>query len=170
MYLPYLIGERTPHIDPDARGVFFGLSAIHEKRDLIRAIMEGVAFSLLDALNLIKTTSVGIDEMFLCGGGGTSPLWRKIICDIFDCPVKTIISKEGSAIGVALLSAVVSGIYKSVQEAAAIAIKTDTVCYPKIKNTKEHMMKYYKIYRNLYPTLKEVFKKLSKISGATHTF
>ena len=163
IYLPYLMGERTPHLDPDARGVFFGLSAIHKKRDLIRAVMEGVAFSLLDALNVIKETGINIDRMSLCGGGGTSPMWRQIICDVFNCPVNTIASGEGPALGAALLSAVGSGIYKNVQEAVDATIKYDSMYYPSKEAINEYL-KYYKVYQGLYPALKDSYKALSKLS------
>ena len=82
IYLPYLMGERTPHLNPDCRGMFFGLSAIHTKRDMIRAVMEGVSYSLRDCWEILKEMGVDIDDMTACGGGGSSPLWRGMLADI----------------------------------------------------------------------------------------
>ena len=95
LYLPYLMGERTPHLDPDCRGMFFGLSAIHTKRDMIRAVMEGVSYSLRDCLEILKEMGVDVSDMAACGGGGSSPLWRSMLADIYNCPIKTASSKEG---------------------------------------------------------------------------
>ena len=82
MYLPYLMGERTPHLNPEARGVFFGLSAIHTKENMMRAVMEGVAYSLSDCYDILKGMGVNVSEMMACGGGRKSPVWRQclLIC------------------------------------------------------------------------------------------
>jgi xylulokinase len=119
IYLPYLMGERTPHLDPDCRGVFFGLSAMHTRGHLIRAVMEGVSFSLLDCALILHEMGAGITEMMACGGGGGSPLWCKMLSDMFGCEVSTLSSKEGPALGVALLAGVGTGVYSSVQDAPA---------------------------------------------------
>ena len=87
LYLPYLMGERTPHLDPDARGVFFGLSAIHTRKDMLRAVMEGVAYSLNDCLSVFHEMGITINDMMACGGGGTSPLWRQMLADLYACDV-----------------------------------------------------------------------------------
>ena len=81
LYLPYLMGERTPHLDPDARGVFFGLSAMHQKKDLLRAVMEGVSYSLRDCVEVFKQMDINVSDMMACGGGGSSPLWRQMLAD-----------------------------------------------------------------------------------------
>ena len=106
LYLPYLMGERTPHLDPNARGVFFGLSAMHTKKEMLRAVMEGVSYSLRDCVEVFKQMSISVSDMMACGGGGTSPLWRQMLADLYACPVKTAASKEGPALGVALLASV----------------------------------------------------------------
>jgi xylulokinase len=80
LYLPYLMGERTPHLDPDARGVFFGLSAMHTKRDMLRAVMEGVSYSLRDCVEVFREMDINVSDMMACGGGGSSPLWRSMLC------------------------------------------------------------------------------------------
>ncbi len=120
LYLPYLMGERTPHLDPDCRGVFFGLSAIHTKYDMLRAVMEGVTFSQRDSVEVLREMGVELHEMLACGGGGSSPLWRQMLADTFDCEVKTVVCKEGPALGVAILAGVGAGVYKSVKRAAVM--------------------------------------------------
>jgi xylulokinase len=162
LYLPYLMGERTPHLDPDARGVFFGISAIHTKKDMLRAVLEGVSYSLKDCLEIFGEMGVSIHDMMAAGGGGASPLWRQMLADLYDCPVKTIASKEGPALGVALLAGVGAGIYKSVAEACDIAIKPDIIQQPVKENT-ESYQKYYRVYKNIYPALKQNFSELQQM-------
>lgn len=161
IYLPYLMGERTPHVDPNCRGVFFGLSAIHRKADMLRAVMEGVAYSLKNCNDILKEMGTTVDEMMACGGGGTSPLWRQMLADLYECEVKTVASKEGPALGVAILAAVGAGLYKSVEEACDAAVKTDKTCAPIAENSREYK-KFYDIYNSLYNDLKDDFKALAK--------
>ena len=125
VYLPYIMGERTPHLDPDCRGVFFGLSAIHTKYDMLRSVMEGVTFSQRDSVEILREMGLTINEMMACGGGGSSPLWRQMLADTFNCDVKTVKSKEGPALGVALLAGVGAGIYESVEKACEAVIETN---------------------------------------------
>lgn len=162
LYLPYLMGERTPHLDPDARGVLFGLSAIHTKKDMLRAIMEGVAYSLRDCFEICREMGISIKDMMACGGGGTSPLWRQMLADLYQCPVKTSASKEGPALGAAILAAVGSGMYSSVPEACKVIIKTDKTQQPIQKNIPVYD-KYYRLYTEIYPAIKEKFKTLSAL-------
>ena len=112
IYLPYLMGERTPHLNPDCRGVFFGLSAIHTKADMLRAVMEGVSYSLLDCLDVLREMHVDVSEMMACGGGGKSRIWRQMLADMYGCEVKTIKAQEGPALGVAILAGVGAAIYQ----------------------------------------------------------
>lgn len=160
LYLPYLMGERTPHLDPDARGVFFGLSAMHTKKEMLRAVLEGVSYSLRDCVEVFREMNINVSDMQACGGGGTSPLWRSMLADLYNCPVKTVASKEGPALGVALLASVGAGIYSSVPEACKAVVKTDKVQDPIPENVPEYE-KYYRLYREIYPALKESFAKLS---------
>lgn len=162
IYLPYLMGERTPHLDPNCRGVFFGLSAIHTKKDMIRAILEGVSYSLTDCNDILVEMGIKVDEMMACGGGGTSKLWRQMLADMYECEVKTVASKEGPALGVAILAGVGAGIYNSVPEACAKLIKSDKTCAP-IPQNSESYKKYHKIYKNLYGCLKGEYKNLNEI-------
>ncbi len=162
LYLPYLMGERTPHLDPDARGVFFGLSAMHTKKHMLRAVMEGVSYSLRDCVEVFKEMNISVSDMMACGGGGSSPLWRSMLADLYNCPVKTVASKEGPALGVALLASVGAGIYSSVPEACKAVIKTDKVQNPNPANISDYE-KYYKLYTQIYPAIKEQYKALAKL-------
>ncbi|NLZ46096.1 MAG: xylulokinase [Clostridiales bacterium] len=162
LYLPYLMGERTPHLDPDARGVFFGLSAMHSKKDMLRAVLEGVSYSLRDCVEVFKEMNISVSDMMACGGGGTSPLWRSMLADLYNCPVKTVASKEGPALGVALLASVGAGIYSSVPEACGAVIKTDKTQEPIAENVPEYE-KFYNLYTEIYPALKAQFKKLAQL-------
>ena len=162
LYLPYLMGERTPHLDPNCRGAFIGLSAMHTRQHMLRAVMEGVVYSQRDSVEVLRGMGVKINDMLACGGGGTSPLWRQMLADVYGCPVKTVVSKEGPALGVAILASVGTGIYKSVQEACKDVIKTNPAQNPIAANSAEYE-KFYKMYTELYPALKDSYAKLAKI-------
>jgi len=161
LFLPYMMGERTPHLDPDCRGVFFGLSAMHQKRDMIRAVLEGVSFSLRDCLEVISGMDTPIDVMRACGGGA-GPLWRKMLADVYNCEVTTIASKEGPALGVALLAGAGTGVYRSVEEACSIAVLTKDTASPDAQSHHDYES-YYQLYRSIYPSLKEHYKTLAKL-------
>ena len=162
LYLPYLMGERTPHLDPQVRGAFVGLSAVHGKKEMLRAVMEGVAFSLNDCKNIIQEMGIPVDDMMACGGGGTSPLWRQMLADLYRCPVKTVASKEGPALGVAILAMVGTGAYPSVAEACRAIIHTDKTQQP-IPENSDRYAPFYDLYTNLYPAMKDSFKELHEI-------
>lgn len=156
IYLPYLMGERTPHLDPYARGVFFGLSAKHTKAHMIRAVMEGVVFSLKDCLEIIKEMGVSITQVRASGGGGKSPLWRQMQADVFGCDVVTTNSSEGPALGAAILAGVGAGVYDSVQEACDLIIKPARAQ----KANSGIYDKAYLKYKKLYVRLKELFREV----------
>lgn len=162
IYLPYLMGERTPHLDPNAKGVFFGLSAKHEKPEMIRAVMEGVVYSLKDCLEIIREMGVDVTEVRASGGGGKSKLWRQMQADVFGTDITTINSSEGPALGVALLAGVGTGIYSSVEEACDQVIKVKTLQKVDITLNAKYS-KFYNIYRRLYVSLKEDFAALAGI-------
>ena len=162
LYLPYLMGERTPHLDPNARGVFFGLSAMHTKKEMLRAVMEGVSYSLRDCVEVFRDMDINVSDMMACGGGGSSPLWRSMLADLYNCPVKTAASKEGPALGVALLALTGAGVYSSVPEACKAVVKTDKIQQPDAAKVPEYE-KYYQLYREIYPALKASFAKLSAL-------
>jgi len=162
IYLPYLMGERSPILDPNARGVFFGLSAIHTKYEMLRAVMEGVVFSQRQCLDVLRGMGVQFSEIYATGGGGTSPLWRQMIADVFDLPVVTIQNREGPALGAAILAGVGTGLYPSVQEACKKIIKLNEPQLPIAENSKKYAP-YYELFCDLYPGMKEGFKTLSSL-------
>jgi xylulokinase len=162
IYLPYIMGERTPHLDPNARGVFFGLSAKHEKQDMLRAVMEGVVYSLKDCLDIITGMGADINEVRASGGGGRSRLWRQMQADAFGREITTINSSEGPALGVAILAGVGVGIYDNVEQACDTIIKVKTR-QPADMSKNLAYSKYYRIYGNLYKSLKQDFADLSAV-------
>ncbi|NOZ57133.1 MAG: xylulokinase, partial [Calditrichaeota bacterium] len=163
VFLPYLAGERTPYPDPNARGVFVGLSLRHGKGHLVRAVLEGVAFGLRDSLEIMRDLGVPIQQIRASGGGARSPLWRQILANVFGLPVVTTNAEEGPAYGVALLAAVGTGAFPSVPEACRTAIKVVSQTDPDPAATAVYE-EYYGVYRGLYPTLKGVFSKLGELS------
>lgn len=163
LYLPYLMGERTPHLDPDCRGVFFGLSAMHTKAHFIRSVLEGVTYSLYDCLLVLKEMNISPETMLLCGGGAKSKLWKSMICDTFGLPVTTSMSAEAPALGVAILAAVGAGIYPTVPKACKVmtAVNPDLLVPDNCK-TKVYR-DYYAVYSSVYKSLKSVYKDLAEI-------
>ena len=162
LYLPYLMGERTPHLDPDCRGAFIGLSAMHTKYDMLRAVMEGVTYSQRDSVEVLKTMGVSIDGMLACGGGGSSKLWRQMLADTYNCAVRTVVSKEGPALGVAILAGVGAGLYPSVQEGCRRVIRLNAPQEPIEENVPKYEA-FYRMYTKLYPALKDCYKELAAL-------
>lgn len=163
IYLPYLMGERTPHLDPDCRGVFFGLSAIHTKAHLLRAVMEGVSYSLSDCNDILQEMGIRVDQMMACGGGGKSPVWRQMLSDMYECQVKTVCQTEGPALGAAILAGVGCGIYESVEAACEALISEDQVTDPIMEQAGTYQQ-YHELYKELYEDLKQSYKKLAALS------
>lgn len=164
IFLPYLSGERSPHGDPHARGVFFGISYVHTRDHFVRAIMEGVAFSQFDCLSLMKEVGISSDKVVIFGGGAKSKVWRKIIADVLGLKIVTLNVEEGPAYGAALIAGVGCGVYNSVEEAVDKTIKEVAEVNPDNKNVKKYK-EFYKLYRSLYEDLKQEFKRLSDIYG-----
>lgn len=162
LYLPYLMGERTPHLDPNARGAFIGLSAMHTRGDMIRSLLEGVCYSLNDCLGVLNEMNIHPESMKICGGGGKSKLWRKMLADVYGIPVTTVESDEGPAFGAAILAMVGAGVYSSVKEAcdAVVHVKETTECD---MAAHEEYNKFYGIYKGLYSHLKEDYRALSQL-------
>ena len=158
-FLPYLMGERTPHNNPNARGTFIGMTMDTTRADMTQAVLEGVAFALRDSFEITKSLGVQIDRIRINGGGAKSPLWCKIIADVLNVKVDKINSEEGPAFGAAILAAVGCGKYASVEEACAKLIKviSTTDQDPKIV---ELYNKKYEMFKQLYPALKEMFDKM----------
>lgn len=162
LYLPYLMGERTPHLDPDCRGVFFGLSAIHTRAHVLRAVMEGVSYSLCDCNDILRDMGIHVDQMMACGGGGKSPVWRQMLADLYQCRVQTAKQSEGPALGAAILAGVGCGIYETVEKACDALIFPDTSQEP-VEEEAELYKRYHQLYKKLYVSLKEDYKELAKL-------
>ncbi|MEG0584916.1 MAG: xylulokinase [Christensenellaceae bacterium] len=161
VFLPYLNGESTPHVDPDARGVFFGLSYRHGLGAMCRSVMEGVTFSLRDAIEILRGTGLQISEVRAMGGGAKSKLWRQMMADIFNASVVTMNMEEGPAAGAAIMAAVGSGKFKNVQEACDAILKIESVTQPIAQNV-AYYDEYYKTYVELYKDLKQTFAAQAK--------
>jgi len=166
IFLPYLYGERTPHNDANARGVYFGISGKHDQRHFTRSVMEGVTFALKDSLELIKDKGVKIKEIRAIGGGAKSRVWQQILADILGEEINLLNVEEGPAFGAALIAGVGVGEYSSFAEAVNRIIKVKKTIIPKIQNT-ERYNQYYQLYRKLYYSLKDNFKELAKLTSST---
>ncbi|MBO4399464.1 MAG: xylulokinase, partial [Lachnospiraceae bacterium] len=162
-YLPYLMGERTPHNNPDARGCFIGLSMDTKREDMTLAVMEGVTYALRDALEIARSFGVKIERIRAIGGGAKSPLWCKVLANIMNVKVDKINCEEGPGYGAAILAAVGCGEYASVEEAAGKLIRVvDTIDQdPAIVAEYE---KRYQIFRGLYPALVPSFKAMAELN------
>ena len=161
-FLPYLSGERTPHADPDARGCFVGLTLAHTRGHLLRAIMEGVTYSMRDSLTIIEGLGVPVRQIRASGGGSRSPFWRQIQADVFGRKVLTINTEEGAAYGVALLAAVGAGAFKNIQEAckATIRVEKETATGRAAKRIYDRA---FPVYQQLYRSLKDDFKAIAAL-------
>lgn len=156
VFLPYLNGESTPHVDPDARGVFFGLSLRHDLGAMCRSVMEGVTYSLRDTIEILRTFGLKINEVRAMGGGAKSPLWRQMQADIYNASVVTMNIEEGPAAGAAIMAAVGAGHFNTIQEACDSILKPVSVTEP-IKANVSVYDDYYQTYRSLYVSLKNDF-------------
>jgi xylulokinase len=156
-WLPYLMGERTPHLDAQARGGWIGLTARHTRADLIRAVIEGVSYSQKDCLDIIEDLGVAVSSVRASGGGARSLFWRQILADVFGKRVASLESQEGSAYGAALLAAVGTGEYASVPEICRAVIRERESLTPRPLESGVYR-EGHTIYRALYPALRDVFQ------------
>ena len=161
LWAPYLMGERTPHLDPDARGTLTGLAASHTRAHVIRAILEGVAFSLKDTFSLFREMQVPVRTVRLGGGGARSPLWRQIQADVYDHEVEILAAEEGAAYGAALLAGVGAKFWGSVDEACDAVVKVQQRVEPAPGAVKALAIQYEN-FRGLYPALKPLFSQMSR--------
>jgi xylulokinase len=160
LWAPYLMGERTPHLDPKARGALVGLTASHTRGHVVRAILEGVAFSLKDTFTLFEGMQVPVTSIRLGGGGARSELWRQIQADVYGHEVEIVEAEEGAAYGAALLAGVGAKHWNSVDEACAATVHVaQRVC--RDRRSAETLKKQYLLYRELYVALKPLFAKMS---------
>jgi len=164
LFLPYLAGERTPHLDPHARGAFVGLTLRHSIAHMTRAVMEGVTYRLCDGLDLMVGLGVPVNEVRATGGGARSPLWRQLQADVFGLPVHRTLVEEGPAFGAALLAGVAVGIYKDVFEACAhIELHPDF----NVPDPQRHQLygRYRQAYTELYAAAAPVMHSLDGLSA-----
>ena len=153
-WLPYLMGERTPHLDPNARAALVGLTASHTRGHLIRAVMEGVAFSLKDTFAIFDEMDIPVTSIRLGGGGARSPLWRQIQADVYDHEVEIVAAEEGAAYGAAILAGVGAGGWKSVDEACDCVVRVASRVAPSPADSRT-MQNAYRTYRKIYPALRQ---------------
>ena len=163
LWAPYLMGERTPHLDPTARGTLTGLAASHTRAHVTRAVLEGVAFSLKDTFSLFDEMQVPVRNIRLGGGGARSPLWRQIQADIYGHEVEILAAEEGAAYGGALLAGVGAGFWNSVEDACDAVVQVQQRVVPDAKSIGV-LEKQYANYRALYPALKTLFAKMGAAS------
>lgn len=158
-YLPYLMGERSPHNNPDARAMFIGMSMDTTRADMTQAVLEGVAFAMRDCYEIAKDLGIHITETKICGGGAKSPLWRKIMANVLNINVNIIESEEGPGLGGAMLAAVACGEYASVQEAADKIVKVIGTEKPDPALAAKYDERYAK-FKEIYPTVKALYDTL----------
>ena len=157
LWAPYLMGERTPHLDSSVRAALTGLAASHTRGHVARAVMEGVAFSQRDSFTIFAELGVPVNKIRVTGGGARSPLWRQIQADVYGHAVETIAADEGGAYGAALLAGVGTGVWPSVDEACDRNVRGADVIAPDA-NTRVIMDRQYQRYSRLYPALKDIYK------------
>lgn len=162
-WMPYLMGERTPHLDSTARAAWIGLTARHTRADMIRAVLEGVSYSMRDCLQIIEHMGVDVRTVRASGGGARSPFWRQMLADILGAGVSTLQNTEGSAYGAALLAMVGSGAFKSVEEACKKAIHEKDTLVP-FAHTSAAYQRGYEVYSVLYPTLKPIYSLIHQLA------
>ena len=155
-FLPYLMGERSPHNNPNARGTFIGMTMDTTRADMTQAVLEGVAFALRDSFEVAKSLGIKIERTKICGGGAKSPLWKKMIANILNLKVDVIESEEGPALGGAMLAAVACGEYKNVEEAAAKIVRIVDTVEPEEELVKKYDERYQQ-FRQSYPASKPLF-------------
>ena len=158
-FLPYLMGERSPHNNPNARATFIGMTMDTTRADMTQAVLEGVAFALRDSLEVAKALGIKIERTKICGGGAKSPLWKKIIANVMNLKVDIIESEEGPALGGAMLAAVGCGEYASVEEAAAKLVKIIDTVEPEPELAEKYEARYQQ-FKQIYPACRPVFDVL----------
>lgn len=158
-FLPYLMGERSPHNDPSARGTFIGMTMDTTRADMTQAVLEGVAFGIRDSFEVAKSLGIRIDRTKICGGGARSPLWRKIIANVLNIKVDSIESEEGPGLGGAMLAAVACGEYSSTEEAAEKIVKVAGTEEPNPQIAAKYEERYQQFVK-IYPALKKLFPEI----------
>ncbi len=160
-FLPYLMGERSPHNDVNARGAFIGLTPSTTKEEMSLAVLEGVAFALRDCVEVAKSNGIEVQKTNICGGGAKSELWKKIIANVLNMEVCSLETEQGPAYGAAILAMVGAGEYNNVSKAASKLVKVNSVLSPDKALTAKYD-KAYQVFKTLYPALKNAFEKMSR--------
>lgn len=159
-FLPYLMGERSPHNDANARGTFIGMTMDSTRADLYQAVLEGVAFAIRDSFEVAKSLGINIQSSKICGGGAKSPLWKKIFANVLNIRLDIIESEEGPGYGGAILAAVACGEYASVEDAASRLVKVVDSVEPDKELAARYEERYHSFVQ-IYPTVKELFPRIS---------
>ncbi len=162
LFLPYLMGERSPHNDPNARGAFLGLSMSTSRQDMTLAVLEGVTFGLRDSLKVIREAGITVNQATLVGGGAKSPLWQKLVANILNIEVGILNSEEGPALGSAILAAVGDGLYPDVETACQAIVKVKATIKPDPAIAKKYD-RLYELYRQSYPAITQLNNQLVKL-------
>jgi xylulokinase len=160
-FLPYLMGERSPHNNPNARGTFIGMTMDTTRADMTQAVLEGVAFALRDSLEVARSLGIHIERSKICGGGAKSPLWKKIIANVMNIKVDVIESEEGPGLGGAILAAVACGEYESVEAAAAKLVKVIDTVEPEPELAAKYEARYQQ-FKEIYPACKPLYDIITK--------
>lgn len=155
-FLPYLMGERSPHNNPNARGTFIGMTMDTGRAEMTQAVLEGVAFALRDSLEVAKSLGIHIERTKICGGGAKSPLWKKIIANVLNIKVDMLESEEGPAMGGAMLAAVACGEYGSVEEIAGALVKVVDTVEPEPELAAKYEERYA-VFKQIYPACRPLF-------------
>ena len=159
-FLPYLMGERSPHNDPNARGTFIGLTMDTTRADMTQAVLEGVAFALRDSFEVAKSLGIPIERTKICGGGAKSPLWKQMIANILNVKVDILENEEGPSMGGAMLAAVACGEYENVEAAAAAIVRVVDTVEPDPALAAKYEERYQK-FKEIYPRCKDIFALLA---------
>ena len=160
-FLPYLMGERSPHNNPNARGTFVGMTMDTGRTEMTQAVLEGVAFALRDSLEVAKSLGIRIERTKICGGGAKSPLWRRIIANVMNLKVDILESEEGPAMGGAMRAAVAGGAYASVEEIAEKLVHVVDTVEPEPEIAAKYEARYAQ-FKEIYPALKPVFEIITQ--------
>lgn len=162
-FLPYLMGERSPINDAEARGAFIGLSLDTTRKQMTQAIFEGVAFALRDSFEVAKELNIDINQVTICGGGAKSVVWKKIIANILQKPINVLEKEEGPGYGACILAMVGCGVYKNVDEASLDLNKIKETIKPDLEVMELYNEKY-DVFKMLYPSLRDVYKKMKEVN------
>ena len=162
LYAPYLMGERTPHLDADCRGAFVGLSAMHTKSDLARAVMEGICFAMKDCQSVLEEMGVTPTRMTLCGGGAKAPFLRQMLADVYGLPTQLPLLADSAALGAAILAATGTGLYPDVRTACDSILTFEAAEQPDAARAQRYRQ-VYAAYRTIYPGLRDTYRALAAL-------